>query len=109
MFVSAASPSKLVCEAASLIELEERLKFVTTPKLEFLCSCSFLPHTEEPNEMTALPHLWKVGKQDRRAHTVSRPEEYDHPSRDTQAQGEKGGHKTRPSILSLLVFQRDRG
>jgi len=30
-------------------------KFVTTPKLEILCSHSFLPHLNEPMEMAMLP------------------------------------------------------
>ena len=41
-----------------LKKLEERLvelKFVTTPELEVLCSCSFWPHLEEPMEMALLP------------------------------------------------------
>ena len=45
-----------------LKRLEERLvdlKFVTTPKLEILCSRSFLPHLEEPIEMVfRTPHLF---------------------------------------------------
>ena len=32
-------------------------KFVTTPKLEILCSCSFPPHLNEPMEMAMLPPI----------------------------------------------------
>ena len=41
-----------------LQKLEKRLvelKFVTTSKLEVFCSCSFLPHVEEPMEKAMLP------------------------------------------------------
>ena len=41
-----------------LKKLEERLvelKLVTTPKLEILCSASFLAHLEEPLQMNLLP------------------------------------------------------
>ena len=37
-----------------LKKLEERLvelEFITTPELQVLCSCSFLPHLEEPTVM----------------------------------------------------------
>ena len=49
-----------------LKKLEERLvelKFVTIPKLEILCSCSFLPHLNEPMEMAMLPPTDADGKQ----------------------------------------------
>jgi len=43
-----------------LEKLEKRLvelKFVTTPKLDVLCSSSFLDHTEEPYEMAGVPPI----------------------------------------------------
>jgi hypothetical protein len=48
-----------------LKKLEKRLvelKFVTTPKLEVLCSCSFLPHMEEPMEKAVLPPADAAGR-----------------------------------------------
>jgi hypothetical protein len=48
-----------------LKKLEKRLvelKFVTTPKLEVLCSCSFLPHMEEPVEKAVLPPADAAGR-----------------------------------------------
>lgn len=48
------------------------LKFVTTLKLGVLCSCSFLPHLEEPlgKGMPPPPPRWTPRRQDRRAHAV---------------------------------------
>jgi hypothetical protein len=49
-----------------LKKLEKRLfelKFVTTPKLEVLCSRSFLPHMEEPMENAMLPPADAKGRQ----------------------------------------------
>ena len=85
-----------------LKKLEERLvelKFVTTPKLEILCSHSFLPHLNEPMEMAMLPgptgerqatrivgltRYWRPGgKHDRQR------------QRKRKARRERGGAKTR--------------